>query len=209
MTKSRTEWPRALLWSTLVVAAALVWSRIAPFDTLTWYLEIFPIAIAFPLMYLTARRNPLTPMLYWLIALHSLILVLGAHYTYARVPLGFWVQDLLDLSRNNYDRLGHIAQGFIPAIAVREIFKRWSPVKNGPWLAFMTVATCLAISACYEFVEWWVAIAAGVAAEDFLATQGDVWDTQWDMFLATCGAIVSVATLSRVHDHAIAKLEAR
>jgi putative membrane protein len=209
MTKTGNEWPRPLLWSTLVVAVALVWSRIAPFDPLTWYLEIFPIAIAFPLMYATARRHPLTPLVYWLIAFHSLILVVGAHYTYARVPLGFWVQDIFDLSRNHYDRVGHIAQGFIPAIAMREIFKRWSPVKSGPWLAFMTVATCLAISACYEFVEWWVAVAAGVAAEDFLATQGDIWDTQWDMFLAACGAIVAVATLSRVHDRAIARLVAQ
>jgi putative membrane protein len=209
MTKSGKEWPHTLLWTTLVVAAALAWSGIAPFDRLTWYLEIFPIAIVFPLMYATARRHPLTPLLYWLIAFHSLILVLGAHYTYARVPLGFWVQDLFDLARNHYDRLGHIAQGFIPAIAVREIFKRYSPVKSGRWLAFVVVATCLAISACYEFLEWWVAVAAGVAAEDFLATQGDIWDTQWDMFLATCGAIVAVATLSRVHDRAIAKLVAR
>jgi len=209
MTKTGNDWPHPLLWSTLVVAVALTWSRVAPFDPLTWYLEIFPIAIAFPLMYATARRHPLTPLVYWLIAFHSLILVVGAHYTYARVPLGFWVQDLFDLSRNHYDRVGHIAQGFIPAIAVREIFKRWSPVKSGPWLAFMTVATCLAISACYEFVEWWVAVAAGVAAEDFLATQGDIWDTQWDMFLATCGAIVAIATLSRVHDRAIAKLVAQ
>ena len=209
MTKTGNEWPHPLLWSTLAVAVALTWSRIAPFESLTWYLEIVPIAIAFPLMYATARRHPLTPLVYWLIAFHSLILVVGAHYTYARVPLGFWVQDLFDLSRNHYDRVGHIAQGFIPAIAVREIFKRWSPVKSGPWLAFMTVATCLAISACYEFVEWWVAVAAGVAAEDFLATQGDIWDTQWDMFLATCGAIVAIATLSRVHDRAIAKLVAQ
>ncbi len=209
MTKAGYEWPRTLLWSTLVVAVGLAWSGIAPFDRLTWYLEIFPIAIVFPLMYATARRHPLTPLLYVLIAFHSLILVLGAHYTYARVPLGFWAQDLLDFSRNNYDRIAHVAQGFIPAIAVREVFKRWSPVKSGPWLAFMTVATCLAISASYEFVEWWVAVAAGIAADDFLATQGDVWDTQWDMFLATVGAITAIATLSGVHDRAIARLEQR
>ena len=132
-------------------------------------------------------------------------LTLGAHYTYARVPLGFWVQDLFDFSRNNFDRLGHFVQGFVPAIAVREVLKRESPVKGGGWLAFLTVAICLAISACYEFLEWWISMAVGVAADDFLATQGDVWDTQWDMFLATCGAIVAVATLSRVHDRAIAK----
>ena len=208
MTKPGSEWPRTLLWITLVVAVALAWSGIAPYSRLTWYLEIFPIAIALPVLYLTARRFPLTPFLYWLIGFHCLILALGAHYTYARVPLGFWVQDLFDFSRNNYDRLGHFVQGFVPAIAVREILKRASPVKGGPWLAILTVTTCLAISACYEFLEWWVAIAAGVAADDFLATQGDVWDTQWDMFLATCGAIVAIATLSRVHDRAVAQLVA-
>lgn len=209
MTKTGNEWPRTLFWITLVVAPTLALSGIGPHDRLTWYLEIFPAVIAFLVLYVTARRYPLTPLLYWLIAFHCLILILGAHYTYARVPLGFWFQDLFDLSRNHYDRLGHLAQGFIPAIAVREIFIRSSPVKSGPWLAFMTVATCLAISACYEFLEWWVAVAAGAAAEDFLATQGDIWDTQWDMFLATCGAIVAIATLSRVHDRAIAKLVAR
>lgn len=209
MTMTGNKWPRPLLWSTLVVAIALAWSGIAPFDRLTWYLEIFPIAIALPVLYSTARRFPLTPLLYWLIGFHCLILTLGAHYTYARVPLGFWVQDLFDFSRNNYDRVGHIAQGFIPAIAVREILKRESPVKGGGWLAFLTVAICLAVSACYEFLEWWIAIAVGVGADEFLATQGDIWDTQWDMFLAACGAIVAVATLSRVHDRAIAKLVAQ
>ena len=203
------RWPRTLFWITLMVAAAIAWSGVAPYDRLTWYLEIFPIAIALPVLYATARRFPLTPFLYWLIGFHCLILALGAHYTYARVPLGFWVQDLFDFSRNHYDRVGHFVQGFVPAIAVREILKRASPVKSGPWLAFLTVTTTLAVSACYEFLEWWIAIAAGVAADDFLATQGDVWDTQWDMFLAVCGAIVAIATLSRVHDRAIAKLVTR
>ncbi len=122
------------------------------------------------------------------------------------MPLGFWVQDAFDLARNHYDRLGHIAQGFIPAIAVREVLIRSSPLKSGAWLPFLTVMTCLAISAIYEFLEWWIAIAAGVAAEDFLATQGDVWDTQWDMFLAACGAMAAVALLSRVHDRALGRL---
>ena len=206
MTKHGTKWPRTLIWITLMVVAAVAWSGIAPYDRLTWYLELFPIAIALPVLYLTVRRFPLTPFLYWLIGFHCLILMLGAHYTYARVPLGFWVQDIFDFSRNNYDRLGHFVQGFVPAIAVREILKRESPVRGGGWLAFLTVATCLAISACYEFLEWWIALALGVGADEFLATQGDVWDTQWDMFLATCGAIVSIATLSRVHDRAIARL---
>lgn len=209
MTKSGTDWPRSLLWITLMVALATAWSGIAPYDRLTWYLELFPVAIALPVLYLTARRFPLTPFLYWLIGFHCLILALGAHYTYARVPLGFWVQDIFDFSRNNYDRLGHFVQGFVPAIAVREVLKRESPVKGGGWLAFLTVAICLAVSACYEFLEWWIAVALGVGADEFLATQGDIWDTQWDMFLATCGAIVSIATLSRVHDRALAKLVAR
>ncbi len=199
-------WPRALFWMTLVVVPVLALSRIRPFDSLTWYLETFPVAIALPILYLTARRFPLTPFLYWLIGLHCLVLILGAHYTYARVPVGFWVQDLFDFSRNHYDRFGHIMQGFVPAIAVREILKRLSPLKNGGWLGFLTVMTCLAISAMYEFLEWWIAVAIGVDADEFLATQGDIWDTQWDMFLAACGATVAVLTLARVHDRALSRM---
>ena len=202
------RWPRSLFWVTLAIVPAMVLSGIDPHDRLTWYLEVFPVWIALPVLYITARRFPLTPMLYWLIAFHCLVLIVGAHYTYARVPLGYWAQDLLDLSRNHYDRLGHFAQGFIPAIAVREILIRTSPLKSGSWLGFLTVMTCLAISAMYEFMEWWVAIAAGVAADQFLATQGDVWDTQWDMFLAGCGAVLAILTLSRVHDRAILRMTA-
>jgi putative membrane protein len=199
------QWPRDLVWMTLMVMAALALSAMKPYDYLTWFLEIFPVAIALPVLYATARRCPLTPLLYWLIGLHCLVMILGAHYTYARVPLGFWLQDVFDFTRNHYDRIGHIMQGFVPAIAAREIYIRFSPVKTGAWLAFITVMTCLAISAMYEFLEWWIAIAAGIAADDFLATQGDIWDTQWDMFMALCGATVAVLTLSRVHDRAIAK----
>jgi len=203
---SSRPWPRMLFWMTLAVLPCAALSRIHPHDPLTWILEIFPVAIVLPLLYLTAKRFPLTPLLYALIGVHCLILIVGAHYTYARVPLGFWVQDALDLSRNHYDRLGHFAQGFVPAIAVREILIRTSPVREGGWLAFLTVATCLAISATYEFVEWWTALAAGVAADQFLATQGDIWDTQWDMFMALCGAIVALLLLSRVHDRALARM---
>ncbi|MEX0734054.1 MAG: DUF2238 domain-containing protein [Steroidobacteraceae bacterium] len=202
------SWPRTLFWITLVILPCAVLSAIRPHDPLTWLLEIFPVAAALLVLYLTARRFPLTPLLYWMIGAHCLVLILGAHYTYARVPLGFWVQDALDLSRNHYDRLGHFAQGFVPAIAVREILIRTSPLREGGWLAFLTVMTCLAISAMYEFLEWWVAVAAGVAAEQFLATQGDVWDTQWDMFLAGCGATLAVLTLSRAHDRALARMGA-
>jgi len=199
-------WPRDLVWITAIVVPALALSGVGPYDRLTWYLEIFPVAIALPVLYLTARRFPLTPMLYWLIGFHCLVLILGSHYTYARVPVGFWVQDLFDFSRNHYDRLGHLMQGFVPAIAVREILKRLSPLKGGGWLGFLTVMTCLAVSAMYEFLEWWVAVASGTAAEAFLATQGDVWDTQWDMFLALCGATAAVLLLSRTHDRALARM---
>ena len=199
-------WPRDLLWITAIVIAALALSGVGPYDRLTWYLEIFPVAVALPVLYLTARSFPLTPMLYWMIGLHCLVLILGSHYTYARVPVGFWVQDLFDFSRNHYDRFGHFMQGFVPAIAVREILKRLSPLKGGGWLGFLTVMTCLAISAMYEFLEWWVAVAAGIAADSFLATQGDVWDTQWDMFLAGIGATLAVLTLSRMHDRALGRM---
>jgi putative membrane protein len=205
---SPRPWPRTLLWITLVMLPCAVLSAIHPHDALTWLLEIFPVAVVLPVLYLTARRFPLTPLLYGLIGAHCLILIVGAHYTYALVPLGFWFQDALDLARNHYDRLGHFAQGFVPAIAVREILIRNSPVREGGWLAFLTVATCLAISAMYEFVEWWVSIAAGVAAEQFLATQGDIWDTHWDMFLALCGAILALLLLSRAHDRALARMGA-
>lgn len=199
-------WPRTLFWITLVIVPALALSRVRPFDVLTWYLEVFPVAMAFAVLYLTARSYPLTPMLYWLIGFHCLVLILGAHYTYARVPIGFWVQDLFEFSRNHYDRFGHFLQGFVPAIAVREILKRSSPVKGGGWLGFLTVMTCLAVSAMYEFLEWWVAVAVGAGADEFLATQGDVWDTQWDMFLAACGATFAVLALSRLHDRALARI---
>jgi putative membrane protein len=202
-------WPRDLVWMTLMVVPALALSAVKPYGYLTWFLEIFPVAIALPVLYATARRYPLTPLLYWLIGLHCLVLILGAHYTYARVPLGFWMQDVFEFTRNNYDRVGHFMQGFVPAIAAREIYKRFSPVRQGGWLGFITVMTCLAISAMYEFLEWWIAVAAGVAAEDFLSLQGDVWDTQWDMFMALCGALIAVLTLSRVHDRAIAGLVSR
>ena len=189
-----------------VVAAALVISRIGPFDPLTWFLEIVPILIIAPVLVLTYRTFPLTPLLYRLLFVHALILILGGHYTYARVPVGYWFQDLLDLSRNHYDRLGHFAQGFIPAILVREILLRRSPLVRGKWLFFLTVSVCLAFSAFYEFTEWWAAVAGGESAENFLGTQGDIWDTQWDMFLAFVGAITSQMILSRAHDKQLEKL---
>ncbi len=195
--------PQVLL---ALVAAALVVSRIGPYDPVTWFLEILPILIIAPVLVATHRKFPLTPLLYRLLFVHALILILGGHYTYARVPVGYWFQDLLDLSRNHYDRLGHFAQGFVPAILVREVLLRRSPLVRGKWLFFLTVSVCLAFSAFYEFTEWWAAVAGGEGAENFLGTQGDVWDTQWDMFLAFVGAITSQVILSRVHDRQLGEL---
>ncbi|OGQ97655.1 MAG: hypothetical protein A2521_04930 [Deltaproteobacteria bacterium RIFOXYD12_FULL_57_12] len=197
--------PTVLLF---IGTAALIFSGIGPRDRLTWILEVFPIFIGVPLLIGVYSRFRFTPLVYRLILLHCLILMLGGHYTYAEVPLGFWVQDLLTLSRNHYDRLGHLAQGFIPAIIARELLLRKSPLQPGKWLFFLVVSVCLAISACYEFIEWWAALIGGGSAEAFLGTQGDVWDTQWDMFLAFVGAIVAQITLARLHDRQLNKLEA-
>lgn len=189
-----------------VVAGALVVSAVGPTDRLTWWLEVAPVLIAAPVLMLTARRFPLTKLLYVLIAVHALILILGGHYTYAQVPLGYWAQDLFDLARNPYDRLGHFAQGFVPAMIAREILLRSSPLNRGGWLFFIVCCIALAVSAGYEFIEWWTAIIGGGSAEAFLGMQGDVWDTQWDMFLALCGAITAQLTLARVHDRTLVRL---
>jgi putative membrane protein len=187
-----------------VGAAALVWSAIGTLDRMTWVLEVFPIVLGVPLLIATRKRFPLTPLLYQLILIHSLILMLGGHYTYARVPLGFWVQDLFGFARNHYDRLGHFAQGFIPAMIAREILLRTSPLKSGKWLFFLVTTVCMSVSVMYEFIEWWSALILGGGASEFLGTQGDVWDTQWDMFLATVGAITAQLTLARVQDRQLA-----
>ncbi len=185
---------------------ALIASGIAPADRLTWYLEVAPVLIAIPLMVVTRRRFPLTPLLTVLIFIHGLILILGGHYTYAQVPLGFWVQDGFDLARNHYDRLGHFAQGFVPAILAREILLRKTALRPGKMMFYLVVSVCLAFSAFYELVEWWAAVALGQDAESFLGTQGDVWDSQWDMFMALCGAASALLILSAWHDRQLAKL---
>jgi len=189
-------------------AVALVVSGIGPADRTTWWLEIFPILLAVPVLLVTRNRFPLTPLVYRLIFVHALILMLGGHYTYAEVPLGFWVQRAFGLARNHYDRLGHFAQGFVPAIVAREILLRRTALKRGGWTFFLVTCVCLAISAFYEFVEWWTALASGEAATAFLGTQGDVWDTQWDMFIALIGAVTAQLTLSRVHDRQLEALRA-
>ena len=194
--------PRALL---AAGAIALVVSGIAPHDRLTWGLEVAPIVIAGAILVATARRFPLTPLAYRLIFVHALILMLGGHYTYAEMPLGDWVADALGLARNPYDRLGHFAQGFVPAVVVREILIRRSPLRPGKWLAFLVLCVCLAISAAYELFEWWTAVIGRASADAFLGTQGDQWDTQWDMFMAFVGAMLAQALLARLQDRLLAR----
>lgn len=189
----------------VVGAALLLWSAINPADRTTWILEVFPIFIAVPLLLATARRFRLTPLAYRLIFVHALILMLGGHYTYAQVPLGFWMQRVFGFSRNHYDRIGHLAQGFVPAIIAREILIRRSPLRPGKWLFVIVLCVCLAISACYEFIEWWSALIGGSAADAFLGTQGDPFDTQADMLMALIGSLLAQVLLARLHDRQIAQ----
>ncbi len=184
----------------LIFLAVFVWSGIGPKDYYTWVLEVLPAVIGLIAVLITYNRFRMTNLIYLLICIHAIILVVGGHYTYAEMPVFNWLRDEFGLARNYYDRLGHFAQGFIPALIAREILLRKTPLQRGKMLFFLVVSVCLAISAFYEFIEWWVAVASGEAAEDFLGTQGDVWDTQWDMFLAFCGAIISQLVLSRRHD---------
>jgi len=181
------------------VGVFFIWSAIRPHDYFTWFLEVFPVLIALPLLLMTRHKFPLTNLIYSLIALHMVILLVGGHYTYAEMPVFNWLRDYYSWDRNYYDRLGHVAQGFVPAMLAREILLRTSPLKPGKWLFFIVVCVCLAISAFYEFIEWWVALASGSDAVAFLATQGDIWDTQWDMFLAFSGAIFAQLLLTKIH----------
>ncbi len=183
-----------------VFAAVFLWSGIGPADYPTWGLEVFPAVAALVAMAVTLRRFPLTSLSYQLILVHAIILMIGGHYTYAEVPLGQWVADWLDQPRNDYDKLGHLAQGFVPAIVIREVMVRLKIVNGRGWLAFVVVAACLAFSAFYELIEWWVALLSREAAESFLGTQGYVWDTQSDMAWALFGAMLALVTLSRLHD---------
>jgi putative membrane protein len=183
-----------------IAAIFLVISGIGPADRATWWLEVAPVVVGIPLLLWLRPRFPFTPLLYRLLFIHACIVMLGGHYTYAQVPLGDWVRDWFDLSRNNYDRFGHLAQGFIPAILMRELLWRTSPLRGSRWLPFLVVCFCLAFSAVFEMIEWWVALIMGGSADAFLALQGDEWDTQWDMFLAGCGAIASLLLLTRLHE---------
>lgn len=184
----------------LITLAMLVASGIHPTDRLTWWMEVIWVVVGLPLILLAWSRFPLTRLLCVLLVIHAGILVLGGHYTYAKVPLGDWFREWFDLSRNHYDRLGHFAQGFVPAILARELLLRRTGLKAGAWLFYLCVSCALAFSAFFEMIEWWAAVIMGGAADAYLATQGDIWDTQWDMFLAMCGAILSLLLLSRQHD---------
>ncbi len=192
-----------------LVLLGLAWSGIGPHDRLTWVLEVLPVVIAVPLLVATARSFPLTPLVYVLVAVHAGILMYGGHYTYALTPLGHWMQDAFQFSRNHYDRIGHLMQGFGPAIVARELLLRTSPLRPGKWLFALVTLSILGVSATYEFTEWWAALAGGDAAGAFLGTQGDVWDTQWDMFLAGCGAIAAQLLLERVHDRQLVAVDPR
>jgi len=189
-----------LLFMLGAIAVSLIISGWQPFDRATWLMEVLPVIIAVPILILTYQKFPLTQLLYWCIFLHALILILGGAYTYARVPLGFMLQDWLDLSRNPYDKIGHFFQGFAPALIAREILLRHQIVRGAKMLAFIIVCIVLAISATYELIEWAAALALGQGADEFLGTQGDVWDTQSDMFLALIGAISALIGFSGLHN---------
>lgn len=188
-----------------IVLIALVVSGIAPKDRLTWLLEVIWAIVAMPIIALNWRRFPLTRLLCWLLVAHALVLIHGGAYTYAETPLGFQLRDAftalgLDVERNPWDRVGHLMQGFVPAILARELLLRLTPLRRGGWLVYLVLAACLSFSAFFELIEWWAALIYGADADAFLATQGDQWDTQWDMFLCLCGAAVSLLLWSRLHD---------
>ena len=194
-----------LLWL-LIYFVVLIWSAINPKDYFTWFLEVFPALIGLIVLVITYKRFQLTKLLYILILIHCTILMVGGHYTYAEVPLFDWIKDYFGMARNNYDKIGHLAQGFIPAIIAREILIRKSVIQKSGWLSFSIICFCLALSAFYEIIEWWVALLTKESAEAFLGTQGYVWDTQSDMALALLGAVLSLTLLSSLHDKQLKKM---
>jgi len=194
-------------WLALSVSVVGVVLGIAPqADRFTWFLECLPVFIGLPILIATYRRTPLTPLLYRLLAVHAVILMVGGHWTYAAVPAGDWVRDACGLARNPYDRLGHLAQGFVPAILVREVCLRRGLAVRDWFGALLIIFACLGFSALYELIEWQTAVWSGAAATDFLGTQGDPWDTQWDMACCGIGACLSLVTLSRLHDRQLERL---
>lgn len=203
---------RRLIWFLSLLVPVLVWSAVNPHDRLTWWLEVFPVLIGLPLILAVQKRFPLSSLLLVLVWFHAVILIVGGHYTYALVPAGEWAREWFGWTRNNYDKLGHFAQGFVPAILARELLLRTSPLRNrgdgrpSRWTGFLVVCVCLGFSAFYELIEWWTALASGAAAEAFLGTQGYIWDTQSDMAWAMGAAILALLTLARVHDRSMAKV---
>ncbi|MBL8252157.1 MAG: DUF2238 domain-containing protein [Candidatus Competibacter sp.] len=197
---------QTLVFAVFVLVILLVLSGLRPFDRTTWMLEVFPVVIALPVLWATYHRFPLTNLLYFFIFLHALVLMLGGAYSYARVPLGFYLADWLDLSRNPYDKIGHFFQGFVPALVAREILVRGRFVRGRKMLAFVVLSIILAISALYELIEWAAALILGQGADEFLGTQGDPWDTQSDMFLALIGGSTALLFFSRLHDRQIERL---
>jgi putative membrane protein len=204
-TRSSTHPHRLVLTLLALTVLLLIWSGIRPHDYPTWALEVFPAVAGIIACAVTYRRFPLTPLTYILIFIHLAILIIGGHYTYAEVPLGNWFKETFELSRNHYDRLGHLAQGFIPAIITREVLIRNHVIAKRGWLSFIVVSICTAISGVYELVEWAVSISTADGSSAFLGTQGDVWDTQKDIALCLVGAIVALPTLSRLHDRQLAR----
>ena len=196
---------KILIW-VIVFLSVLTWSAIEPADRLTWWMEVIPAIVGFMVLIMTRKRFPLTELVYFLILVHAIILMVGGHYTYAEVPLGDWLRDLVGGGRNNYDKLGHLAQGFIPVMIAREIMIRNKVVAVKGWLTFLLLSVVLAFSAFYELIEWWAALVSSEAAEAFLGTQGYVWDTQSDMLWALCGAILALLSLSKLHDRQISAL---
>jgi putative membrane protein len=197
----------ALIIATLVLLALLAWSGLHPYDRPTWLLEVAPILVAVPILWMTYRRFPLTSLLYACIFAHAVVLMVGGAYTYARVPVGFTLQDWLHLERNPYDRIGHFFQGFVPALAAREILLRGKFINGKHMLSFLVICVVMTVSVTYEFIEWATALIFGQGAQEFLGTQGDPWDTQWDMFMALVGATCALLLLSRLHDRQIARLK--
>ena len=203
-------YPRSAVFTWVAVfVAVFAWSAVGPNDRMTWWLEVSPALVGFVILAWIGPRFRFTPLVAWLILVHAVILIVGGHYTYAEVPIGFWASDLFSWERNNYDKLGHLAQGVVPALIAREILVRLKIVLRRGWLAFIAVSITLAISAFYELIEWWVALLTGQGAEFFLGTQGYIWDTQSDMLWALGGAVFAVTVLARWHDKQLAKLSGR